>query len=51
MRVWLLPPPGLAGERMVDRTYALSVSNVGVDICAPINPSLVAGRRTRCSHL
>jgi len=47
----VITPPGLPGERMVDRTYALSVSNAGVDISAPTNPSLVAGRRTRCSHL
>jgi hypothetical protein len=44
-------PTGLPKERMVNRTSVLSVSNQGVDISPPINPSLVAGRRTRCLHL
>jgi hypothetical protein len=47
----VITPPRLPGETMVDRTYVLSISNVGVNISAPTNPSLVAGRRTRCSNL
>ena len=45
MRVWLLHPPGLPGDRVNDCAYELSV-NAGVDISACTCAPLVVGRTT-----